>query len=159
MRIDVRNLEPPQPMVRIVQAIEKLQKGEVLEVLGSRPFTHLLPRLEEMGYKYELKETEEGYILKVWHEGKARSSKEEQAKCSKELEFEINEETNVGKLLEKVPESLDVLIKYGFTPLKNPLLRKILPYTVTLRQAKKIRRMSDEKFQRMLDELRDLLKG
>ena len=64
----------------------------------------------------------------------------------------------MGKLLERVPEALDVLIKYGFTPLKNPLLRKILPYTVTLGQAKKIRRLSDEKFQKMLEDLRNLLK-
>ncbi|MFN3813442.1 MAG: DUF1858 domain-containing protein [Aquificaceae bacterium] len=159
MRIDVRDLEPPQPMVRIVQALEKLQKGEVLEVLGSRPFTHLLPRLEEMGYKYDLKETEEGYILRIWHEGEAVFLQKEQAQCSKELDFEIKEDTNVGKLLEKVPGSLDVLIKYGFTPLKNPLLRKVLPYTITLKQAKKIRMMSDEKFQRMIDELRNLLRG
>ncbi|RME12576.1 MAG: DUF2249 domain-containing protein, partial [Aquificota bacterium] len=62
-RLDVRNLEPPQPMVKVAQALGELEEGEVLEVLGSRPFTHLLPRLEELGYTYELKETEEGYLL------------------------------------------------------------------------------------------------
>ena len=71
MKLDVRDLEPPQPMVRIIQALEKLQKGEVLEVLGSKPFIHLLPKLKEMGYEYELKEIQEGYLLKIWHgEGK-----------------------------------------------------------------------------------------
>lgn len=159
MKLDVRDLEPPQPMVRIVQALEKLQKGDVLEVLGSKPFIHLLPKLKEMGYEYELRETQEGYLLRIWHgEGKGEVKREE-GQCLKELEFEINEDTNVGKLLERVPEALDVLIKYGFTPLKNPLLRKILPYTVTLGQAKKIRRLSDEKFQKMLEDLRSLLKG
>lgn len=157
MKLDVRDLEPPQPMVKIVQALEKLQKGEVLEVLGSKPFIHLLPRLEEMGYKYELNEVQEGYLLKIWY-GEEKEKIQVEEKCLKELDFEIDENTNVGKLLEKVPEALDVLIKYGFTPLKNPLLRKILPYTVTLGQAKKIRRLSDEKFQRMLEELRSLLK-
>jgi TusA-related sulfurtransferase len=152
MRIDVRDLEPPQPMIRVVQALEKLQEGEVLEVLGSRPFTHLLPRLSEMGYEYQLEETEEGYLLKVWHSGKAKEEK----LSFEEPEFEINEDTNVGKLLERFPQALEILIKYGFTPLKNPLLRKILPYTVSLKQAKKIRRMSDEKFQEMLRELKKL---
>ncbi|MFN7065890.1 MAG: DUF1858 domain-containing protein [Aquificaceae bacterium] len=155
MRLDVRNLEPPQPMIKIVQSLERLQEGEVLEVLGSRPFTHLLPRLEEMGYGYQLEEVKEGYLLKIWH--KEEAFPKEQAQCSKELDFEINEDTNVGKLLEKVPEALDLLIKYGFTPLKNPLLRKILPYTVNLGQAKRIRRMPDEKFQKMLEELSSLL--
>jgi hypothetical protein len=63
----------------------------------------------------------------------------------------------VGELLKRVPEALNVLIKYGFTPLKNPILRRILPHTVTLGQAKKIRRLSDEKFAEMLRELRSLI--
>ncbi len=156
MRLDVRNLEPPQPMIKIAQALESLKEGEVLEVLGSRPFTHLLPRLEELGFTYELKETEEGYLLKIWKRG-TEGKLEGTTECSKELEFTIDENTNVGELLKRMPEALDILIKYGFTPLKNPLLRKILPHTVTLGQAKKIRRLSDEKFQELIKELRSLI--
>ncbi len=155
MRLDVRNLEPPQPMIKVAQALESLKEGEVLEVLGSRPFSHLLPRLEELGYAYELKEVEEGYLLRIWKRG-TEGRLEEVPECSKELEFTIDENTNVGELLKRVPEALDVLIKYGFTPLKNPILRKILPHTVTLGQAKRIRRLSDEKFQELLKELRRL---
>ncbi|HAV40687.1 MAG: DUF1858 domain-containing protein [Aquificota bacterium] len=151
MRLDVRNLEPPQPMVKVAQALERLKEGEVLEVLGSRPFTHLLPRLKELGYDYELKETEEGYLLRIWRSGPAMLKEE-----SHRGEFEIDENTNVGELLRRLPKALDVLISYGFTPLKNPILRKILPHTVTLGQAKKIRRMSDEKFNEMLEVLRRL---
>lgn len=151
MRLDVRNLEPPQPMVKVAQALEKLKEGEVLEVLGSRPFTHLLPRLKELGYDYELEEREEGYLLRIWR-GSREAAKEE----GYEGEFKIDENTNVGELLRRVPKALDVLISYGFTPLKNPILRKILPHTATLGQAKKIRRMSDEKFQEMLEALRRL---
>jgi len=40
--------------------------------------------------------------------------------------------------------------------LKNPILRRILPYTVSLGQAKRIKRMSEEEFQKMLEELRKL---
>lgn len=156
MRLDVRNLEPPQPMIKVAQAFENLKEGEVLEVLGSRPFTHLLPRLEELGFSYELSETEEGYLLRIWKSG-TEGKLESTAECSKELEFTVDENTNVGELLKRVPEALDILIKYGFTPLKNPILRKILPHTVTLGQAKRIRRLSDEKFQELLKELRSLI--
>jgi len=38
MRIDVRNMEPPQPVIRVVQVLERFQEGDVLEVLGSRPY-------------------------------------------------------------------------------------------------------------------------
>ena len=151
--LDVRDLEPPQPMIKIVKALEELGEEEVLEILGSRPFTHLLPRLEELGYSYELKETPEGYLLKIW---RGRGKKTE---VKGEEEFRIDENTNVGRLIDRYPQTLDILIKYGFTPLKNPLLKRILPYTVTLGQAKKIRRMSDEKFREMLKEIRRAVFG
>ena len=148
--LDVRNLEPPQPLIRITKALEELKEGEVLEVLGSRPFIHLLPRLRELGYSYELKRTEEGYYLRIW--------KSDRPVHREDLEgdFVIDENTNVGKLIDRYPKALDILIKYGFTPLKNPILRRILPYTVTLKQAKRIRGLPDDKFKELLEELRKL---
>jgi len=68
-RIDVRDLEPPQPLVKIAQEIERLGEGEVLEVLGLKPFKHLLPRLRELGFAYELREVPEGYLLRIWRSG------------------------------------------------------------------------------------------
>jgi hypothetical protein len=50
MRIDVRNMEPPQPMIRVVQVLEKLQEGDVLEVLGSRPFTQVTQTIQNCTY-------------------------------------------------------------------------------------------------------------
>ncbi len=148
--LDVRDLEPPQPLIKITKALEDLKEGEVLEVLGSRPFVHLLPRLRELGYSYELKRVKEGYLLRIWKSGKPVHKED------LEGEFVIDENTNVGKLLDRYPKALDILIKYGFTPLKNPILRKILPYTVTLKQAKRIRGLSDERFRDLLEELRKL---
>ena len=66
VRLDVRELEPPMPMVEILKALDSLQEGQVLEVLGLKPFKHLLPKLEGAGYRYELKEVEEGYLLRIW---------------------------------------------------------------------------------------------
>ncbi len=65
-KLDVRDLEPPQPMVIIAREVEKLGEGEVLEVLGLKPFVNLIPKLEKWGFSYELKEVEEGYLLRIW---------------------------------------------------------------------------------------------
>ncbi len=66
VRLDVRELEPPMPMVEILRALDSLREGEVLEVIGLKPFKHLLPRLEEAGYRYLLREVEQGYLLRIW---------------------------------------------------------------------------------------------
>ncbi len=150
-RIDVRDLEPPQPMVVIAREIETLKEDEVLEVLGLKPFRHLLPRLEQLGFSYELREVPEGYLLRIWRTGREVHRQVD--------EPDIDENTNVGHLIERYPEAVDILIRYGFTPLRNRLLRRILPYTVTLKQAKRIRGLSDEEFQKLLEELRSLRRG
>jgi TusA-related sulfurtransferase len=66
IKLDVRELEPPMPMVEILKALENLEEGQVLEVLGLKPFKHLLPKLKEAGYKYTLEEVKEGYRLRIW---------------------------------------------------------------------------------------------
>jgi len=123
-RIDVRDLEPPQPMVRIAREIETLKEDEVLEVI-------------------------EGYLLRIWRAGR-KAPKRERAV------LEINENTNVGDLIDRYPEAVDVLVRYGFTPLRSRMLRRFLPYMVTLGQAKRIRGLSDEEFESLLRELRKL---
>ena len=65
-------------------------------------------------------------------------------------------ETRVSALLERSPEVLPCLIKYGFTPLTNPLLRKALAPTVTLAQAIKLRGLSEEAAQALLSELAEV---
>ncbi|ACJ15963.1 hypothetical protein TON_0477 [Thermococcus onnurineus NA1] len=77
--------------------------------------------------------------------------------CDDNLD-EIIEDTNVAKLLRAYPQSLEILVKYGFSPLQNPAMRKTLARTVTLRQAKKLLGMSDEKFEKMMEELKKLEK-
>ncbi len=66
VKLDVRELEPPMPMVVILKALESLEDGQELEVIGLKPFKHLLPKLEAAGYKYSLKEVEGGYLLRMW---------------------------------------------------------------------------------------------
>lgn len=55
--IDVRGLEPPEPMVRTLGALETLPEGHTLVQVNVRVPLFLLPLLEERGYEYEIDET------------------------------------------------------------------------------------------------------
>ncbi|MCS7223626.1 MAG: DUF1858 domain-containing protein [Armatimonadetes bacterium] len=48
---------------------------------------------------------------------------------------EITPTSRVGEILDRYPESLNVFLRYGFTPLANPVLRKTMARVVTLEQA------------------------
>ncbi|AIF70170.1 hypothetical protein PAP_08950 [Palaeococcus pacificus DY20341] len=153
--LDLRGLKPPEPAVRIVEALKDLTKGEGIEAIGDKPFKNLLPKLEEAGYKYELKKVGDAYILRIWNEGNAKEISElGEVECAGELE--INEDTNVGALIEKYPKALEVLIEYGFTPLKDEALRKTLARTITLKEAKELGNLSDGEFKRLLEELKKI---
>jgi hypothetical protein len=48
---------------------------------------------------------------------------------------EITLESRVGAVLSRYPDLLAVFLRYGFTPLANPVLRRTLAAVVTIRQA------------------------
>jgi uncharacterized protein (DUF2249 family) len=54
--IDVSELVPPEPMVKILQALESLPDGARLLVHHVRRPMHLYDRLDEMGYAHETRE-------------------------------------------------------------------------------------------------------
>lgn len=54
--VDVRDLEPPEPMVRTLEALATLPRGKTLVQLNVRVPQLLLPRLEERGFTYEIRE-------------------------------------------------------------------------------------------------------
>ena len=54
--LDVRGLEPPEPMARTLAALAALPRGATLVQLNVRVPQFLLPRLEERGFEYELRE-------------------------------------------------------------------------------------------------------
>lgn len=60
--LDVRGLEPPEPMVRILEALEELAAGERLEVLHERRPMLLYPQLDDRGFIYETDEPEPGLV-------------------------------------------------------------------------------------------------
>jgi uncharacterized protein (DUF2249 family) len=60
--LDVRGLEPPEPMVRTLAALEALPAGATLVQLNVRVPQFLLPLLEERGYSYDIREQDESLV-------------------------------------------------------------------------------------------------
>lgn len=61
--LDVRGLEPPEPMVRTLVALETLPAGAVLVQRNERVPQFLLPILAERGFRYEVDERAPGDVL------------------------------------------------------------------------------------------------
>jgi uncharacterized protein (DUF2249 family) len=51
--LDVRGLEPPQPMVLVLERLTTLAPGETLEVLHDRRPLFLYPQLDDRGFVHE----------------------------------------------------------------------------------------------------------
>ncbi len=60
--LDVRTLEPPEPMMRTLAALEELPATGTLVQLNVRIPQFLLPLLEERGFTYEVREQEPGLV-------------------------------------------------------------------------------------------------
>jgi hypothetical protein len=65
--LDVRGLEPPQPMLRTLAALETLPDGHALVQLNERVPQFLLPMLAERGYAFEVDESHaERVLVRIW---------------------------------------------------------------------------------------------
>lgn len=65
--IDCRALPPPEPLIKVMQAVEQMQPGDTIKMLHRQKPCLLLPKLEERGLQYELKEFDDGSIeLLIW---------------------------------------------------------------------------------------------
>ncbi len=68
--LDVRGLEPPQPLIRVLEAIEKLPAGARLEVHHDRRPLLLYPQLDDRGFRHETDEPEPGLVrIRIWKDG------------------------------------------------------------------------------------------
>ena len=64
--VDARGLEPPQPMVKILEAVAVLPAGAELRAHTERRSMHLYAQLEERGFAGESEEQNDGsYITKI----------------------------------------------------------------------------------------------
>jgi tRNA 2-thiouridine synthesizing protein A len=62
VQLDVRGLEPPQPMVRVLEALDRLAPGAELEVHHDRRPLLLYPQLDARGYAHATDEPEPGLV-------------------------------------------------------------------------------------------------
>jgi len=60
--LDVRGLEPPEPMVRILERLDMLRPGQRLVVLHERRPMLLYPQLDERGFLHDTEEVEPGLV-------------------------------------------------------------------------------------------------
>lgn len=58
--LDNRGLEPPNPMIRTLEALEAMAAGEVLVIHNDRVPIYLLPQLADAGVEYEVQEQPDG---------------------------------------------------------------------------------------------------
>ncbi len=63
VELDVRGLEPPEPMVRTLAALEALPEGRTLVQVNARVPQFLLPVLAERGYTCEIDESAADRVL------------------------------------------------------------------------------------------------
>ncbi|MCL6522351.1 MAG: DUF2249 domain-containing protein [Firmicutes bacterium] len=64
-RLDNRGLEPPEPMMRILEALEGMEPGEVLEAINEREPVFLYPELEARGHAIRSERRADGVRLLV----------------------------------------------------------------------------------------------
>jgi len=67
--LDARGLEPPEPMVRILEAVEKLPRQATLRARTNLRPLHLLARLKERGMSADCTPKPDGSFLTVIRRG------------------------------------------------------------------------------------------
>ena len=66
--LDVRELNPPEPMMRTLIALDQLAPGHELVQVNSRVPQFLFPMLAERGFACEVDESENDRVLvRIWH--------------------------------------------------------------------------------------------
>lgn len=58
--LDNRGLEPPQPMMRTLAALETLPESETLTIINDRRPMFLFEQLDEQGYRYNTEQQADG---------------------------------------------------------------------------------------------------
>lgn len=67
IELDVRGMEPPQPLLKIFKILETLKSDEALFITHERKPIHLYPRLKDAGYKFLTEEIgDDLYTIRIW---------------------------------------------------------------------------------------------
>ena len=65
INLDCRDLEPPEPMVKVLEAVQAMTAGEAVLMIHRKVPRLLLPRLKEMGLTFRLIE-EQAHSVKLY---------------------------------------------------------------------------------------------
>ncbi|SEQ43435.1 TusA-related sulfurtransferase [Virgibacillus subterraneus] len=60
MIIDNRGLEPPQPMMRTLKTLDKMENGTSFSIINDRRPLFLYEELNDRGYQHDTEEQEDG---------------------------------------------------------------------------------------------------
>jgi uncharacterized protein involved in response to NO len=72
----------------------------------------------------------------LWQNMRAGKKLEKESGRQKNVsQFELTPSTTVGDVLIRYPQSLEIFVRHGFTPLRNPVLRKTMARVITIEQA------------------------
>ena len=72
LEIDVRGLQPPEPMERTLALLDDLPAERALVQVNDRVPAFLLPLLDERGYRYRIATDPRGTVVTIWR-GRAAS--------------------------------------------------------------------------------------
>lgn len=65
MRLDLRELDPPEPMRRALEAVETLSAGDLLEILTDREPMLLQRELDRRGHGYVTNRSGDGFSTTI----------------------------------------------------------------------------------------------
>ncbi|OIP07048.1 MAG: hypothetical protein AUK53_11570 [Betaproteobacteria bacterium CG2_30_59_46] len=73
--LDVRELEPPEPLERVLDAVATLQPGERVRMIHRREPCLLYPLLEKRGFRYFAEaKAEDLHEILIWRKGDAEAA-------------------------------------------------------------------------------------
>ncbi|ACV10359.1 conserved hypothetical protein [Halorhabdus utahensis DSM 12940] len=68
VELDVRNLGPPKPLQKTLEATADLADDEVLVQFNDRAPQHLYPKLDDRGLSHDTVETDDATVTVIWRE-------------------------------------------------------------------------------------------
>ena len=66
LELDVRGLQPPEPMERTLAVLDELPAERALVQVNDRVPAFLLPLLDERGYRYRIGADPRGTVVTIW---------------------------------------------------------------------------------------------
>lgn len=66
LELDVRGLQPPDPLERTLAALDELPAERALVQVNDRVPAFLLPLLDERGYRYRIGADDRGTVVTIW---------------------------------------------------------------------------------------------